>query len=167
MTIILEEKDSSVITKYYLDYSNIEPHFRHLLQRRIERGNGISSSSTDSERFEYVQSPIPNLLPPTLQNQISNVLDSKLNDAIMKGLHNVGILLIWWFCIMSVIGISMRCYLCCNKVRSGVYHPRRLYDAFADGDWSSEDPLSSSDNEEEEDEEEQGIALNTRTTTRL
>ena len=41
---------------------------------------------------------------------------------------------------MSVIGISMRCYLCCNKVRSGVYHPRMLYDAFADGDWSSEDP---------------------------
>jgi len=60
---------------------------------------------------------------------------------------------------MSVIGISMRCYLCCNKVRSGVYHPRMLYDAFADGDWSSEDPLSSN-NEEEEDEEEQGIALN-------
>ncbi len=79
------------------------------------------------------------------------MVDSKLDAAIMKGLHGVGWFLLGWFCVMSVIGISMRCYLCCNKLRSGERDPRSLYDSFADRE--SHDDSTVYENEEE------GIAL--------
>jgi hypothetical protein len=66
----------------------------------------------------------------------------------MKGLHGVGIFLLGWFCIMSVIGIGMRCYLCCNKLRSGDRNLRSLYDSFADVE--TDTSANAYDNEEDE-----------------
>jgi hypothetical protein len=60
------------------------------------------------------------------------VVGGKLEAVIMKGLHGVGVFLLGWFCLMSAIGISMRCYLCCGKLRSGERDLRRLYASFAD-----------------------------------
>ncbi len=73
----------------------------------------------------------------------------------MKGLHGVGTFLLGWFCVMSIIGISMRCYLCCKKLRSGDRDLRSLYDSFADGVESHDDDDSTAAYENEE----EGIAL--------
>jgi hypothetical protein len=92
-----------------------------------------------------------------MQSQIWNVVDSPLDAAIMKGLHGVGRFLLGWFCVMCVIGISMRCYLCCDKLRSGDRDWRSLYDSFADGEESHDDDDDSSTAAYENEEE--GIAL--------
>ncbi|KAL3806383.1 hypothetical protein ACHAXA_006373 [Cyclostephanos tholiformis] len=84
----------------------------------------VHASATDSMETPAMASQ--------LWNPMSFHADTEIDGAIMKGLHGVGIFLLGWFCIMSVVGIGMRCYLCCDKLRSGERDMRRLYDSFAD-----------------------------------
>jgi len=77
-------------------------------------------------------------------------MNSKLNEGIRSGLHNVGVFLMWWFIIMCVIGGTMRCYLCFDTLLSGNFTIRSLYHSFAD-----REPDTASDDEDE------GIALDT------
>ena len=118
-------------------------------------GPSPAGGGTASAHGEEGTPPLPS--PATLlQSQIWNVVDSPLDAAIMKGLHGVGMFLLGWFCVMCVIGTAMRCYLCCDKLRSGDRDWRSLYDSFADGEESHDDDDSSTAAYENEEE---GIAL--------
>ena len=93
----------------------------------------VNATSSSSSASSDPHPPLVTLLPSQIWNSFSLFEgDSELDGAIMQGLHGVGIFLLGWFCIMSVIGIGMRCYLCCTKLRSGDRDLRSLYDSFAD-----------------------------------
>lgn len=56
-----------------------------------------------------------------------------LRKGIIKGMFNVIVFVAVWFVLMCGIGGAMRCYLCCETMRSNPnYTLRQLYDSFAD-----------------------------------
>mmetsp|Transcript_47885 Transcript_47885/g.101748 ORF Transcript_47885/g.101748 Transcript_47885/m.101748 type:complete len:200 (-) Transcript_47885:425-1024(-) len=80
---------------------------------------------------------------------IPNPIRGDLREGINKGLFNVLIVFIIWFAFMCSIGGAMRCYLCCETMRTDPnYTLWSLYDSFAD-----RESLPAFDNETE------GIAL--------
>ena len=98
-------------------YSEITPQHRFLLRNNI----------IDDERTQYEAILIPILTP---LNQVWFGLNSKLSDGVKKGAINVCIFLIGWFIFMGTIGCGMRCYLCCDTMRSTNYTIRSLYNSF-------------------------------------
>ena len=101
-------------------YSKITPQHRSLLR----------NDKIEDERTQHHRTNIPSISIPTPLNQAWFGLNSKLSDGVKKGAINVCIFLIGWFIFMGTIGCGMRCYLCCDTMRSTNYTIRSLYNSF-------------------------------------
>ena len=100
-------------------YSEITPQHRSLLRK----------DKKEDERTQH-RTNIPSISIPTPLNQVWFGLNSKLSDGVKEGAINVCIFLIGWFIFMGTIGCGMRCYLCCDTMRSTNYTIRSLYNSF-------------------------------------
>ena len=106
-------------------HSEITPQQRSLLR----------NDKIEDERTQH-RTNIPSISIPTPLHQVWFGLNSKLSDGVKKGAINVCIFLIGWFIFMGTIGCGMRCYLCCDTMRSssGNYTMRSLYNSFMETD---------------------------------
>ena len=116
----LSEDDSSLEDIVdFQHYSEITPQHRSLLRK----------DKKEDERTQH-RTNIPSISIPTPLNQVWFGLNSKLSDGVKKGAIDVCIFLIGWFIFMGTIGCGMRCYLCCDTMRSTNYTIRSLYNSF-------------------------------------
>ena len=75
----------------------------------------------------------------TIPAVVTSSLNQQSTDAIEKGLSNVVKFLMGWFIFMCVVGTIMRCFLCCDTMRSERnYNLLSLYNSFIENDCENE-----------------------------
>ena len=98
-------------------------------QRSLLRSNNVK---------DIEETTIPVVVTSPLNQQIW-IGPTKFNEAIEKGLSNVVKFLMGWFIFMCVVGTIMRCFLCCDNMRSERnYNLLSLYNSFIDNDCENE-----------------------------
>ena len=125
------DRHSSALSEDYPLNSSLEDivDFQHYSEITPQQRSLLRNDKIEDERTQH-RTNIPSISILTPLNQVWFGLNSKLSDGVKKGAINVCIFLIGWFIFMGTIGCGMRCYLCCDTMRSTNYTIRSLYNSF-------------------------------------